>query len=268
MSPTDAGLGPDDIAVDPQSFRLDGKHVLVTGAGRGLGQGIAVSAARCGASLTIVARTAGQLETTKALIDDLGGHCDIVTADLSDAHGLDAVVDRAWSRQPLAGVVHAAGTQLRKPAVEVTIDDWRHVQAVNLDAPYFVSTAIARRQLAAGLRGSHVFIGSLNCTIGFARLSPYAASKTALLGVARVMSAEWAAHGLRANVLAPGYFRTELTSDFLADPENEARLLSRIPAREFGRPRDVGSLAVFLLSDASNYLTGQLLNVDGGWLAT
>jgi len=262
----DAAL--EDIAVGPEEFRLDGAHVLVTGAGRGLGQGIAVSAARCGATVTAVARTAAQLERTRALIEQFGGRCEVLTADLADPTGLDAIVERAWAHQPIRGIVHAAGTQVRKPAVDVTVEDWRQVQSLNVEAPYFLSTAVARRQLAAGMRGSHVFVGSLNSTIGLARISPYAASKTALRGLMRVLSTEWAERGLRANVIGAGYFRTELTSDLLADPANEAWLLSRIPMRALGRPRDVGALAVFLLSDAASYVTGQLLNVDGGWLAS
>lgn len=258
----------DDIAASPSSMQLGGSHILVTGAGRGLGQSIALSAVRCGAKVTILARTAEQLAHTQRLSRQLGQECETTIADLSDHEALDRVVDEAWARQPLSGVVHAAGTQLRKPAIDVTAEDWRRVQSVNMDAPFFLSTAIARRQITAHLRGSHVFVGSLNSTIGLARIAPYAASKTALLGMARVMSTEWAARGLRANVIGPGYFRTELTKDLLADPANEQRVLSRIPAGDFGRPRDVGALAVFLLSEASSYITGQLLNVDGGWLAS
>lgn len=258
----------DEIAVAPEAMRLDGKHVLVTGGGRGLGQGIALSAVRLGASVTIVARSRDQLAQTQQLSASLGSPCAIEQADLADTESIPVLVERIWERQPIHGVVHAAGTQLRKPAVEVTLADWRHVQATNMDAPFFLSTSVAALQLEQGLRGSHVFIGSLNSTIGLPRIAPYAASKTALLGMARVMSTEWSARGLRANVIGPGYFRTELTSDLLADPANEARVRGRIPSGEFGLPRDVGALAAFLLSDASSYITGQLLNVDGGWLAS
>lgn len=258
----------DDLAISGDDLRLDGKHILVTGAGRGLGQGIALSAVRCGAAVTVTARSRDQLEQTRSLSEQLGLACNVEVADLSDPEGIPALVARAWERGPIHGVVNAAGVQLRKPAIEVTVDEWRKLHAVNTDAPFFLSTAVAREQLAAGTAGSHVFIGSLNSTIGLPRIAPYAASKTALLGMARVMSTEWSAAGVRANVIGPGYFQTEITNDLLADPAARQRVLSRIPMGQLGLPRDVGALAVFLLSDAARYVSGQLFNVDGGWLAS
>lgn len=256
------------LAIRPEQFRLDGMHVLVTGGGRGLGQGIALSAIRCGAEVTIVARSGKQLKATSLLADEIGGKCYTEEVDLSRPEDIQPLVDRLASLRPIDGVVHAAGIQIRKEATSVSIDDWRRLQAVNMDAPFFLSTAIARHQMEAGRAGSHVFIGSLNSTIGMPRVAPYAASKTALLGMARVMSTEWAGRGLRANVIAPGYVHTELTNDLLADPANRARIQARIPEGGLGLPRDVGALVVFLLADASRYLTGQLINIDGGWLAS
>ena len=256
------------LAVAPEEFRLDGKHVLVTGGGRGLGQAIALSASRCGAAITIIARSEDQLRSTAALCAAAGGTCSIQIADLSQPQDIQGLVDRILESGPIDGVIHAAGIQIRKEAIAVTVEDWRRLQAVNMDAPFFLSTAVARHQLESGRPGSHLFIGSLTSSIGLPRVAPYAASKTALLGMARVMSTEWASRGIRANVIGPGYFETELTKDLLADPQNSARIMSRIPMGALGLPRDVGALAVFLLSDASRYITGQLLNVDGGWLAS
>lgn len=262
---------PESLAAritEPDEFRLDGKHIVLTGGGRGLGQSIALSASRCGAEITIVARSESQLASTAALCEEMGGRCHVEVADLSQPEGIRPLVDRIVARRAIDGLVHAAGMQIRKDAVDVTLEDWRMLQSVNMDAPFFLSTAVARHQLETRRSGSHIFIGSLNSTIGLRRVAPYAASKTALLGMARVMSTEWSSRGLRANVIGPGYFHTELTKDLLADPENSARILSRIPLGDLGLPRDVGALAVFLLSNASRYITGQLLNVDGGWLAS
>lgn len=253
----------------PEQFGLAGKHILVTGGGRGLGQAIALSAANCGAHVTIVARSIDQLRDTQHKITALGSECGIVEVDLSRTRQLDSLVEDVWTGQgPIHGVVHAAGVQVRKPAVDISVEDWAYLHSVNTDAPFFISTAVARRQLDDALTGSHVFIGSLNSTIGLPRLAPYAASKSAMLGMVRVMSSEWSGRGIRANVLAPGYFETELTKDLFADEANRTRVLSRIPMGHLGHGADVGAAAVFLLSDASRYISGQLMNVDGGWLAS
>lgn len=258
----------DTIAVSPSDFGLAGKHVLVTGGGRGLGQGIAVSAALAGARVTIMARSTDQLDETVRIIEKFDGDCDAHPADLSDIEAIPRHVAAIGERRPIDGVVHAAGVQVRKDAVDVSIADWRFVQTMNVEAPFFLSTAIARAQQADGRPGSHVFVGSLNSTLGLPRIAPYAASKTALLGIARVLSTEWSRTGIRANVIGPGYFHTKLTEDLLSRRENQERILGRIPMGRLGTPADLGGTAVFLLSDASRYLTGQLINVDGGWLAS
>jgi 2-deoxy-D-gluconate 3-dehydrogenase len=261
MTPSEAGFQTAD-------FGLTGRHVVVTGGGRGLGRALAIAAAQAGATVTIMARSAGQLAETAAAIRGLGGDCRILAADLADLAAIPAHVEAISGHAPIDGVVHAAGVQLRKPAVEVTIDEWRRVQTTNADAPFFLSTAIAAHQLREQRRGSHVFVGSLTSTIGLANAVPYTTSKSAMLGMARGLSTEWAGRGLRANVIGPGYFETALTADLLADPANRARILSRIPMDRLGAPQDLAGVAVFLLSDASTYLTGQLINVDGGWLAS
>lgn len=253
---------------NPNDFLLTDKHIVVTGGGRGLGQSIALSAANSGAHVTVIARSLPQLEETVALSSDLSGSCFALAADISETDSLAGIIDQIESDRPIDGIVHAAGTQLRKYAVDVEVDEWRRLQSINMDAPYFHSTAVARHQLREKRPGSHVFIGSLNTTIGLPRLSPYASSKTALLGMMRVMSTEWSASGIRANVIGPGYFHTKMTEDLFADPAAKERVLSRIPSRQLGHPADVGALSVFLLSNASAYITGQLLNVDGGWLAS
>lgn len=249
-------------------FGLEGRHVVVTGGGRGIGRAVAVVAASAGAAVTVVSRTASELADTRREIEDAGGTCRIYPADLADTDGLPRIADDLWSYAPIDGVVHAAGVQVRKDAVDVTPDDWDLVLAVNVKAPYFLSTAIARLQLADDRPGSHVFIGSLNSSIGLPRISPYVASKSALLGVTRALSTEWAAHGIRSNIIGPGYFDTALTRDLLKSEADRTRVMGRIPMRRLGATRDIGDAAVFLLGDASGYVSGQLLNVDGGWLAS
>ncbi|MGP7815244.1 SDR family NAD(P)-dependent oxidoreductase [Glutamicibacter soli] len=256
----------DTLACLPSSFSLAGKHILVTGAGRGLGQGMALSVAACGGRVTAISRSADELTQTAELAAERGGECAILPADLSDVTGIDEMVRAAAENGPIDGVIHAAGVQLRKDAVDITPEDWDFVQTMNLKAPFFMSTAIARLQKQEKRGGSHVFVGSLNSSIGLPRIAPYVATKTGIVGVARSLSAEWAADDIRANVIGPGYFRTKLTEDLLAQPEQHARIMGRIPMRRLGDPSDLGGMAVFLLSDASSYITGQLMNVDGGWL--
>jgi 2-deoxy-D-gluconate 3-dehydrogenase len=187
-------------------------------------------------------------------------------ADVADLDALPAHVREIGTRQAIDGVVHAAGVQIRRPAVDYPVEEWDQVLRVNAQAPFFLSTAIAREQRAAGRPGSHVFIGSLASTIGLPNGALYAASKTALLGVARTLSVEMAMFGIRANVVGPGYFPTQLNEDLLSVPENRQRIMSRIPMGRMGTPADLAGIVVFLLCDASRYLTGQLVSVDGGWL--
>ncbi|GAA4359948.1 SDR family NAD(P)-dependent oxidoreductase [Paeniglutamicibacter cryotolerans] len=256
----------DTLACLPSAFSLAGKHILVTGAGRGLGQGMALSVAACGGRVTAISRSTDELNHTAQLAAERGGECHVLPADLSDLAGLEDLVRAAAQNGPIDGIIHAAGVQLRKDAIDITPEDWNFVQTMNLQAPFFLSTAIARLQEDEQRPGSHVFVGSLNSSIGLPRIAPYVATKTGILGVARSLSAEWAASGIRANVIGPGYFRTKLTEDLLAQPEQKARIMGRIPMRRLGDPSDLGGMAVFLLSDAASYITGQLFNVDGGWL--
>ena len=267
---TDHSMEPQfqKLACSPTDFLLTGKHILVTGGGRGLGQGLALSAALAGATVTIVARSVEQLEETVALGTNHGANCIAHPADLSDVASLGDLIREISKNQPLDGVVHAAGVQVRRDSIDVTPEDWDFVQTMNLKVPFFLSTQIAKTQIETGRPGSHVFVGSLNSTIGLPRIAPYAASKTALLGIARVFSTEWIRFGIRSNVIGPGYFHTQLTEDLFADEANRTRIMGRIPAGRLGNPADLGGVSNFLLSDASAYVSGQLLNVDGGWLAS
>lgn len=248
------------------SFDLSGRIVLVTGGGRGLGQGFALGAAAAGATVVAVSRTASELAETVAAAG--AGRVVPVTWDVTDLDTLDGLVARAADAAggPVTGVIHAAGAQHRGPADGFTPDDWRRVTATQLDAPFFLSTAIHRAGEAAGVPGSHVFIGSLTSLIGLPNMAAYGAAKSGILGVVRSLSVEWARAGTRVNAIAPGYFLTRQTEGLLADPAVKARVDARIPMGRLGTARDLAGVAVFLLSDAAGYITGQVLPVDGGWL--
>jgi 2-deoxy-D-gluconate 3-dehydrogenase len=249
-------------------FDVGGRRFIVTGASRGLGRGIALGLLEAGATIVGMGREARTLAETGEQAGVGKDRFEAIAADLSNDAGIDAAHERAWASGPVHGVVHAAGNQLRKPAIEVSREEWRSITKVQLETPFFLSTAIARRQIESGIAGCHIFIGSLTSHLGIPTVSPYAASKSGILGLTRTLAAEWASHGIRCNAICPGYFHTELTDSLFADPEKVDRMLRRIPLGRFGVADDLVGAAIFLLSDASAYITGQPINVDGGWLAT
>lgn len=245
-------------------FSLSGKRALVTGAGRGIGAALATALAGAGARVALVSRSENQLQETA---DAIGERAIVVPTDVSDTSGLPGLLDRIEQRLdgPIDIVVHAAGIQHREPTAEFARGAWDRVMAVNLAAPFFLSQEIGRRQLAGQIPGSHIFIASLGSTLGLPEVVAYNASKAGLLGVVRTMSREWSAAGIRANGLGPGYVQTELTQALFDDPVRRDGLLQRIPMGRFSTVSDLQGAAVFLASDASRYMTGQLLMVDGGW---
>lgn len=247
------------------AFDLTGRSVLVTGAGRGLGRSMALAIASAGGTVIAVARTAADLNEVADLA--VGGRVLALPWDLVELSSLDSLADRAGDiGGPLSGVVHAAGVQHRLPATQFSVEDWHKVTSLDLDAPFFLSTAVHRLQEGRN-RCSHVFVGSLASSLGIKGISAYAASKSGLLGIVRTLAVEWADVGVRVNCLAPGYFRTELTADLFSDAERAAWVRSRIPMGRIGVGEDLSGAVIFLLSDASNYITGQVINVDGGWLS-
>lgn len=255
--------------MDLDLFSLRNRHVLITGAGRGIGQAMALAATKAGAHVTAVSRTQEQLAKTQELAGENANRLTTISWDISQTHTFAELLDKAEHTLPVDSVIHAAGTQLRKPAHELSVDEWQSVQKINAEAPFFLSTEIGRRQLNTDSpHGSHIFICSLASTIGLPNVAPYAMSKSAILGAIRSLSREWANQGIRVNGIAPGYVQTQLTSDLLSNDEDHDRILGRIPAGRIGTPTDFHGIAVFLLSNASSYITGQMINVDGGWLAS
>jgi NAD(P)-dependent dehydrogenase (short-subunit alcohol dehydrogenase family) len=249
-------------------FDLQGKVALVTGAGRGLGRGMAIALAEAGADVVAVSRSADQLEETMTLLRRHGGSPRAMPWDLGDPYRLDDLVEKVAEHKGQVDVLlHAAGVQVRKPALEVTVDDWETVQAIHLRAAFFLSRAVARRMIERNAGGKIILVASLTSQIGVPNVAPYAAGKSGILGLVRTLAVEWAPHSIQVNALGPGYFRTAITEEIFADPERRSKLLARIPAGRPGEPEDLAGATVFLASPASDYMTGQVINVDGGWLA-
>lgn len=248
------------------SFRLDGKVALVTGAGRGLGQGAALALAEAGADVVVV-DLAPATETTGA-VEALGRRAWSVTADLiaADATACEAVVAEAVS---LAGrvdiLVNNAGIIRRAPLLEHSAADWDAVLAINLDAVFHLSQAAGRRFVAQG-GGRILNIASMLSFQGGVLVPGYTAAKHAVAGLTKSFANELAVHGVTANAIAPGYMATENTAPIRADEAREKAIVDRIPAGRWGTPRDLQGAFVFLASDASAYVNGAILPVDGGWL--
>ena len=250
-----------------EGFSLEGKVALVTGGGRGLGRGIALALAEAGADVVVASRTRSDLEAVAGEIEAKGRRARVVVGDVSaprEAHRL--VKGAADWRGRLDVLVNAAGVNRRIPSLELREEDWDWILGVNLKGTFFVCQAAGEVMVNQG-KGSIINIASLLSAVGIPTLAPYAASKTGVVGLTRVLAAEWGPHGVRVNAIAPGYFRTKMTEGLFSNPKWVERLKRQVPLSRGGFPEDLGGAAVFLASDASRYITGQVIYVDGGYLA-
>jgi 2-deoxy-D-gluconate 3-dehydrogenase len=247
-------------------FKLDGRTAIVTGASRGLGQSIAVGLAEAGADVALVHRSAAA--ETQQRIEALGRRCVSIRADLADSGVVAAIVGETVEK--LGGIdilVNNAGIIRRAPLIEFTEQDWDDVMNVNIRALFFLSQAVAKVMIAQGRGGKIVNVASLLSFQGGIRVPSYTASKSAVLGLTRLLANELAAHGINVNAIAPGYMATDNTRPLREDPVRNQAILERIPAGRWGSADDLQGAAVFLASAASQYMHGYTIAVDGGWLA-
>lgn len=246
-------------------FDLSGKVALVTGANVGLGQAIALALAQAGADIANVSRRAAP--DTKAAVEALGRRFVGMEADLSTLAPIQEIVGQ--TKAALGGLdilVNNAGVIRRADAVDFTEADWDAVIDTNLKAAFFLSQAAGRHMIAQG-RGKIINVASMLSFQGGVRVPSYTASKSGLAGLTRLLANEWAAKGVNVNAIAPGYMTTDNTAQLREDAKRNAEILTRIPAGRWGEPGDLGGAAVFLASQASDYVHGAILPVDGGWLA-
>jgi len=249
------------------SFKLNGKVALVTGVSRGLGQAMAIGLAEAGADIIGVSRVSSTDETAQA-IEAVGQSYDYISADLStlDAKGCQALIQQAIDvHSKLNILVNNAGIIRRSPALEFSEQDWDAVLQVNLKALFFIAQATANHMQSIG--GKIINIASLLSYEGGITVPAYTASKHGVMGVTRALANEWAQYGINVNAIAPGYMATDNTAPLRADAERNASIVSRIPAGDWGHPDALKGAVVFLASDASAYVHGTTLDVDGGWLA-
>lgn len=246
------------------SFRLDGKRALVTGAGRGIGCGIAAALARAGAAVTLVARTETEIADIAAELCSEGCAAEAAVLDVSD---LGAVAGFFSRRPAFQVVVNNAGTNRPKPMTEVTEEDFDSVMDLNLKSAFFVAQHAARRMIEEGCGGSLIHMGSQMGHVGGQNRSVYCASKWGLEGMSKAFALDLAPYGIRSNVIAPTFIETPMTRPFFEDAAFRDSVLAKIKIGRLGTVEDVMGAVIFLASDASALMTGASLLLDGGWTA-
>src|SRR6266702_5162653 len=245
-------------------FDLRGQVALVTGTSRGLGQYLARALAKAGADLILTSRRAESLAEFEAEMRDLGRRTLALPLDVRDHASIQNMVREAESAfGQIHILVNNAGCNVRKPALDVTWEDWNTVLDTNLRGSFFVAQGVARGMIAKGY-GRIVNIGSVTSVFGFAGLAPYGASRGGIRQLTMSLADDWGAHGVTVNCLAPGWFKTEQNPALYENQDWVDYLNERIPLKRTGRPDDLDGAIVFLASEASRYITGQTLLIDGG----
>ncbi len=245
-------------------FDLTGQVALITGASRGLGQHFARALARAGADLILTSRNRADLAPFVSEIESLGRKA--IPLNL-DVRSQDSIEQMGAAAEQAVGQIHIlvnnAGCNVRKPALDVTWDDWNLILDTNLRGSFFVAQRLARRMISHGY-GRIVNIGSVTSVFGYAGLGPYGASRGGVRQLTMSLADDWSRHGVTVNCLAPGWFRTDQNKVLYDDPQWVEYLIERIPVKRPGSPHDLDGAIVFLASESSRYITGQTLLVDGG----
>jgi gluconate 5-dehydrogenase len=245
-------------------FDLSGKVAVVTGTSRGLGQYLARALARAGADLVLTSRHPDTLKPFQKEIEALGRRALPLGLDVRDCESIQSLVTSATAHYGKIDIlVNNAGCNVRKPALDVTWEDWNLVLDTNLRGTFFVAQAVAR-QMASRKYGRIINIGSVTCVAGYAGLGPYGASRGGVKQLTMSLADDWGPLGITVNCLAPGWFKTAQNAVMYENKEWVDYLCDRIPLKRPGQPKDLDGAIVFLASDESEYITGQTLLVDGG----
>ncbi len=249
-----------------EQFKLDDKVAIVTGGAQGLGQGIAVGLAEAGADIAVVDIL--DMSETRKRVESLGRRCATIPANLMETGCIPTIIESTVKE--LGGIdilFNNAGIIRRAPITEFTEKDWDDVMNINIRTLFFLSQAVGKVMIEQGRGGKIVNTASMLSFQGGILVPSYTASKSAVMGLTRLLANELGAHGINVNAIAPGYMATENTKALREDPARNKAILDRIPAGRWGTPQDLQGAAVFLASAAAQYIQGYTIAVDGGWLA-
>jgi len=255
-------------------FSLAGRRALVSGGSRGIGLGVALAMAGAGAAVALVSRDPEALEAARKQIAACGGQAAVYPYDLTDVDGIDELYRRVRADGPLDILVNNAGSTRRAPAERISPVDWKFVLDLNLNSVFRLCQEFGRDRIAraarddAPERAKIINIASLMSEQVREDNAPYAATKGAIRQLTKSLAVDWARHRINVNAIGPGYIKTDLTRPLWEDAEFDAWVRGRTPLAAWGAPSDIGTAAVFLASPAANYITGQTLYVDGGWLSS
>ena len=261
--------------MDSSLFDLSGRVALIAGASRGIGRGIAEGLCQAGATIALSSRKEADLVQVAEDIRACGGRAEVFPADLSSVAQIQALVREVLSRMGHIDILaYIAGVNCRKPSLDITENDWDTVLNLNLKSLFFASQSVGRYWLETRRfspqqnrgKGKIINIGSIAGEMGIRRVATYSASKSGVAGVTRSLAVEWASEGICVNCLTPGYIETDLTRARFEDPVFSNAFHNRVPMGHRGYPSDLVGAAVFLASPASDYVTGQRIVVDGGYL--
>lgn len=248
-------------------FSLKGKYGLVTGAKSGIGRAMAQGLAEAGADLIVAGRNLEPLEKAAREMSGQGGKVLAASVDMKSKESIQALVDKASEEfGRIDFLFNNAGTIHRAPAEDFPTDAWEEVIQVNLTGPFLLGQAVAKTMIANGIPGKIVNTSSLIAVFGGKTVAAYAASKGGLTQLTKAMSNDWAKYGIRVNAIGPGWVKTDMTRALRENTERYNEIAARIPLGRWAEPEDLAGLAVFLASDASNYITGQVIFVDGGYM--
>ena len=255
-------------STSPSLFDLSGRTALITGSSRGIGFAFAQGLAEAGAKVIVNSRQAVVVDEAVKKLQALGLDAVGAAFDVADEASVEAAF-AGFDEQGLAVdiLINNAGIQHRQPMVELSLADWQRVMDTNLTAAFLVGRAAARRMIARGQGGKIINIGSLTSEAARATVAPYTVAKGGIKLLSKAMAAEWAQFNIQANSIGPGYILTDMNEALVNNPSFDAWVKSSNPARRWGQPEELVGTAVFLSSAASNYINGQIIYVDGGWLS-
>lgn len=249
-------------------FDLTGKVAIVVGGSRGLGRGMAVGLADAGATVVIASRNREALEiAAKEMSEETGGKIVGIPLDVTSVDAIDAFVGEVADRFGRIDIlINSAGINTRKPALEYTEAEWDEVTDTQMKYVFFMNRAVGRYMVEHSIKGRIINVGSISSTVGLKNMIAYCSSKGAIVQMTKALANEWAQYGITVNSICPGYCFTEMTRPLLSNPEVLAKYEEKIPMGRLGEPEDMASTVVYLACDASSYVTGQMIYVDGGWI--